>query len=461
MSKLYDICIVGAGVAGASLAAHLSKHKLNIALLDPCFEERERIVGELMQPGGVYMLEQLGISEALANIETSEIKGYALFNKDKEVLINYQGEASNFHFAGRGLNNGKFIQALRALSAEKENVDRYTAKAIDFIEFDEQIEGVVIEDIEGNRSSILAKLTIVCDGFFSSLRTKLIPECKEVTSHFLGFVLENCDLPHESYGHIFMGGDAPFLCYRISSKQIRVLVDFPGSEAPQKGEAMQSYLVNEIMPQLPETMHLSFLAAIHEAKFKFMPNHYMHSSVCSKKGLAMVGDALNMRHPLTGGGMTATLTDVMLLCKAIINEHSLLKTNDLSESISKYYEDRKDWNASINILADALYKVSLNASLKEACFEYLAKGDAYSREPIELLSGISRDNTILFKHFVQVALLGARSNLSKEFGFKSFDYSYELLKDASKILIPLVKNEKFVFLDLITNKSLYRLASAS
>ncbi|MCB9257024.1 MAG: FAD-dependent monooxygenase [Chitinophagales bacterium] len=461
MSKLYDICIVGAGVAGASVAAHLSKYKLKIALIDSCFEERDRIVGELMQPGGVYMLEQLGISEALHQIETSEIKGYALFNKDQEVLINYPSDAANTHLSGRGLNNGKFIQALRSLSADKENVERYTAKAIDFVEFDEQIEGVIIEDNLGNKSSVLAKLTIVCDGFFSSLRAKLIPECKEVTSHFLGFVLENCTLPHEAYGHIFMGGEAPFLCYRISSEQIRILVDFPGSEAPKKGEELKQYLVQDILPQLPNSMHASFLAAIEEAKFKYMPNHYMHSSVCSKKGLAMLGDALNMRHPLTGGGMTATLTDVMLLCKAIMDEHNILKTNDLSESILKYYEDRKDWNASINILADALYKVSLNPSLKDACFQYLAQGDAYSREPIELLSGISRDNSILFKHFIQVALLGAKSNLSKDFGLKSFDCSYELLKDASKILLPLIKKEKFVFKDFINNKSLYQLAAAS
>ncbi|MEZ4928664.1 MAG: hypothetical protein R2777_01440 [Chitinophagales bacterium] len=45
----------------ASIAAHLSKLNYSIALMDISFKERDRIVGELMQPGGLMMMQKLGI----------------------------------------------------------------------------------------------------------------------------------------------------------------------------------------------------------------------------------------------------------------------------------------------------------------------------------------------------------------------------------------------------------------
>lgn len=452
MKSIYDICIVGAGVSGASLAAHLSNKNLKIALLDISFEERDRIVGELMQPGGVFMLNQLGLGDILKQIDACDVLGYALYNNEKNIVINYSSEADFKGITGKGLNNGKFIQALRNKSVNKPNVDFIIGKATNFIEVENNIEGIVYEDENKNTKSLLAKLTIVCDGFFSGLRSKLIPENKTVTSHFAGLVLQNCTLPYENYGHIFMGGKAPFLCYRISKNEVRLLVDFPGGKSPLKGEELSNYLMEEVLPELPMTMYDSLIKAIEVKQFKFMPNHYMTAIGCKKTGVAMVGDSLNMRHPLTGGGMTAALTDVTLLCKAILNNDSLQTKDKLDVNIANYYKERNSWNASINIMADALYKVTLNEELKDACFNYLAKGETYAKQPIDLLSGISRDNSILFKHFIQVAVLGAKDNLLKHFDLKNIDSSFSMLKNASQILYPLVLNEKEVFNTLTKKK---------
>ncbi|KIL56170.1 hypothetical protein M378DRAFT_172928 [Amanita muscaria Koide BX008] len=62
----YDVLIVGAGIAGSALAHALSTlHRptgaqLCIALLERSLAEPNRIVGELLQPGGVMALRQLG-----------------------------------------------------------------------------------------------------------------------------------------------------------------------------------------------------------------------------------------------------------------------------------------------------------------------------------------------------------------------------------------------------------------
>jgi squalene monooxygenase len=56
-----DVVIVGAGIAGCALAVALGKQGRSVILLEKNLKEPDRIVGELLQPGGVWALEKLGI----------------------------------------------------------------------------------------------------------------------------------------------------------------------------------------------------------------------------------------------------------------------------------------------------------------------------------------------------------------------------------------------------------------
>jgi squalene monooxygenase len=57
-----DIIIVGAGIAGCALATALGKQGRSVILLERSLKEPDRIVGELLQPGGVWALQKLGIA---------------------------------------------------------------------------------------------------------------------------------------------------------------------------------------------------------------------------------------------------------------------------------------------------------------------------------------------------------------------------------------------------------------
>lgn len=51
-NQKFHICIVGAGVAGASLACFLGQRNIKVALIEKQWEAPDRIVGELLQPDG-------------------------------------------------------------------------------------------------------------------------------------------------------------------------------------------------------------------------------------------------------------------------------------------------------------------------------------------------------------------------------------------------------------------------
>ncbi|RWW87528.1 hypothetical protein BHE74_00003642 [Ensete ventricosum] len=86
--------------------------------------------------------------------------------------------------------------------------------------------------------------------------------------------------------------------------------------------------------QIPAQLHDPFISAIDKGNIRTMANRSMPAAPHPTPGALLMGDAFNMRHPLTGGGMTVALSDIVVL-------HNLLKPlRDLHDvsSLCKYLE---------------------------------------------------------------------------------------------------------------------------
>lgn len=64
-----DLVIIGGGIAGCAMAVAMGKQGRSVILLEKNLKEPDRIVGELLQPGGVVALDQLGL---LGTLRASE-----------------------------------------------------------------------------------------------------------------------------------------------------------------------------------------------------------------------------------------------------------------------------------------------------------------------------------------------------------------------------------------------------
>lgn len=177
-----------------------------------------------------------------------------------------------------------------------------------------------------------------------------------------------------------------------------------------------------------------------------MPNRSMPASPLPTPGAVLLGDAFNMRHPLTGGGMTVALADVVVLRDLLRPMEDFSDAVALTGHLESFYTLRKvryiisskfnpgldylplsAWSitsfsfscmdmqpvaATINTLAGALYKVFCPApdqasrEMREACFDYLSLGGMYSEGPIALLSGMNPKPMSLIAHFFAVAVYG-------------------------------------------------------
>ena len=438
-SETYDICIVGAGMAGATIAAYLAPKGVKIALVDRDYEEKKRIVGELLQPGAVQALNKMGLKHLLEGFDAQPLYGYAIFQNDKKFSIPYNSDDST-DYHGVGVHNGRFLQKIREDALKNETVTQIHGKVFELIEDENNVVSGIKYREKHTRDikTINAKLTITSDGFFSSFRKDLSNNVKTVTSFFIGLLLKDCELPFPNHGHVFLSAPTPFICYPISSTETRLLIDFPGDKAPKK-DKIRAYIEKNVAPFMPEEFKHCLEDAMEDNDYKLMPNHYMPAKPVLKEGAVMLGDALNMRHPITGGGLTAVFNDVYLLSTHLLAMPDFNDPKLIHEKLSLYYEDRYHANTNVNIMANALYGVMSNDLLKQGVFEYLRKGRDKSGGPITLLAGLNRNPKELLKHFFSVAIL-CISNLHEK-NKMSVSNTFRVIKDAFCIIKPLAMNE--------------------
>ncbi len=94
---------------------------------------------------------------------------------------------------------------------------------------------------------------------------------------------------------------SPILLYQIGTRDTRILVDIPGTLPNASNGTLKNYLKEFVGPQLPKQVQKAFYAALDQGKIRSMPNSWLPPSLNTQKGLLLLGDAMNMRHPLTGG----------------------------------------------------------------------------------------------------------------------------------------------------------------
>lgn len=67
--------------------------------------------------------------------------------------------------------------------------------------------------------------------------------------------------------------------------------------------------MDKVVPELPSNLQPAVEDALEKDRLRRMPNSFLppveQGGEQSKEGVILIGDAWNMRHPLTGGTLTA------------------------------------------------------------------------------------------------------------------------------------------------------------
>ncbi|ODQ68380.1 SE-domain-containing protein [Nadsonia fulvescens var. elongata DSM 6958] len=458
LSREYDVVIIGAGVVGPTLAVQLAKQGRKVLIVERDLAEPDRIVGELLQPGGLKTLKKLGFGAAVEGIDAVKVAGYEVIFNKKSTHIPYplidKASPNGPREEGISFHHGRFIMKLRQIARETENITILEATVSELIRNPntDNVIGVKVKDTKtGQSSHYFAPLTVVSDGTFSKFRKEAHTKPVKISSHFVGIELTDPVMPRKYHGHVIVGDHAPVLIYQIGTHETRILCDIQGPMPSSANGDLKAHLVKTVLPNLPESVKPSFEKAIESQRLRTMPNSFLPPYVNNTPGMILLGDALNMRHPLTGGGMTVAFNDVLLISELLHPKlvPSLKDYTLIAHQLKTFHWQRKNLGSVVNILAQALYSLfgADTADLKvlqSGCFKYFELGGECVNGPVSLLSGLLPKPVVLFNHFFAVAFYAVYANF-KEKGlngfFTAFIQAFTALYAACVVIFPYIIEE--------------------
>eukprot|EP00124_Ichthyophonus_hoferi_P003176 Ihof_evm4s261 gene=Ihof_evmTU4s261 len=408
-----EIIIVGGGVLGATLATVLARDGRKVTMIERDFSVPDRIVGELLQPGGLDTLKELGMGETITGIDEMMKDGYVMYYGDRQVHLMYpKDEKTGQQHQGVAFHHGPFVNNLRNVCKKESNVTciEGTVTQLIYNSTGDQVTGVTYKTKGGEVVQLEAPLTVVADGCFSKFRKELCRNSAEVPSRFYGLILKDAPLEYPGRAIVCLTKPFPVLAYEIGKHDLRVLVDLPESAGVT---SPVEYMRETITPQLPLYLQASFLEALDRENPRMMPNSYLPAAPLVRKGVLCLGDAMNMRHPLTGGGMTVVFKDVQLWREYIRGIPDLRDTDAVMASLKDFQVQRKsNYSFSVNVMANALYLLfsasdDRLAVLRDGCFKYFELGGDCVDGPISLLSALHLKPLRLMNHFFSVAAYGS------------------------------------------------------
>lgn len=429
-----DVVVVGAGIFGCAAAYALAEQGRSVILLERWMHEPDRIVGELLQPGGLEALKKIGLGHCVDDIDAVPCYGYNVIYRSDPVSIPYPTRGDDGKLThqwhgngtvgkrdvGRSFHHGRFITQLRKACLNHKNISVFETEVVNTVrgEYSAQILGV--ETRTSNKASgdkeadyFFGQLTIIADGYDSKFRKQVTTTKPIFRSKFYALELIDTKLPQPGFGHVIIGDVSPILLYQIGTHETRALFDVPLGipEASTKNGGVRGYIKNHAIPALPESIRPAAYKALEDGKIpRSMPNSWLPAAPQVPKGMVLLGDANNMRHPLTGAGMTVAFNDVLNLAELLHPSKvpDLANTAAIQDAMRKLYWRRKNYTSILNVLAQALYSLfaandRILRILQQGCFGYFARG--ITDGPCGLLGGIIQRPIILAFHFFSVAFL--------------------------------------------------------
>lgn len=485
-----DVVVVGGGCTGASVAVALAKQGRKVVVIERQPELPDSVKGELLQPGGVRALEGMGLRECAttAEIDCVRVDGYAVIKPGtapgEELMLKYpvRDPACVAEFVGvtqenpapgstpgaphgSSFHHRRFVYQLRKAAQSTPGVDYRDGRVTQLTYADKPaadgrplVTGVEYKTLDNAEvHQLSAPLVIVADGIYSMLRKHVASTISDIVtvSQFVGYELQHkageCPLPHLHHGHVILAQPSPVLMYQISATETRILVDVLGALPDEDSGELAQYMLSHVCPQLPESVQPYFQAAVKSQNPIIMPNKKYPPQSFKVARAALLGDAWNMRHPLTGGGMTVALKDSYGFSQAV-QGIDLMDLSALDAAIAAHAQQRRAAAGTINVLANALHRVfstptkddGTRSTLRDACFDYMNMGGAFAAGPIGLLAGLTPTTWVLALHFFAVALYAVGFVLRgtgscAQLGFAARAVrAWNMLRVACAIIMPLL-----------------------
>jgi 2-polyprenyl-6-methoxyphenol hydroxylase-like FAD-dependent oxidoreductase len=350
MVEQTDIAVVGAGGGGAVLALALAQKGIKAVVLEQASGPPQGLRGEILQPNGQRVLDQLGLLDKLPADSTHPVRKFHFCRVGGERLctVDYGDLPPPYNRAVVTLPNVAHHAILDAIQAEPSVSLWYGATFTGLLHEQGQVVGLTA--IRGaDLVTLKAKVVVGADGAFSKVREALqIPA--DLHLYPQGYLIAILDAPAPlTEAKYFVGkrtilgmfptaGNKVYLFYMIDT----------GSYDRVKARGIPA--LQQAWTAIDPSCEALFRSLTDWAQTAFMPTGRVRTPTWVADGVVLIGDAAHAMNPHASQGRMQAMVDAMTLAELL---PECLTAGDYGAAKLKRYEhSRRPQVTMLQQLAD-------------------------------------------------------------------------------------------------------------
>lgn len=338
MDFQFDVVIVGAGGGGAILGIILGQKGIKTLVLEQAPGPPTSLRGEILQPNGQQVLDNLGLLEKLPSEATRPVRLFHFhqIGGARMCTIDYDMLPPPYNRALVTLPNVAHHVILEKLKFYNPGRVWHGTSFTRLIKRGNQVIGVEAE-AHGRSITISAKLVVGADGPFSRVRDALAIPTKlhRYSESYLLSILDSPDGLKEA--QYFLGRKEIFGIFPAADNKVYLFYMIStGSMPALQANGLQALRTKwtAIYPDLKET----FKNLVEWKQTANMPTGRARAKSWVSNGAVLIGDAAHGMNPHASQGRMQAMVDAVTLAELI---PSCLEREDFSASALRTYENKR------------------------------------------------------------------------------------------------------------------------
>ncbi len=356
----FDVAIIGAGIVGQVLAAALARSGLSIAVVE---RDRPQPPGAQwhFHPGGEVKLDARVSSLSLASqrilsnlgawahVPESRVCAYRNMEVwDGEGLGNIQFGADEIHAESLGaIVENRFVAGALARVLEGAGQVRwFTPDALQAI--NHRVGQVRELTLESGRT-LMCTLLVGADGGDSVVRRLSGLRVREWSyEHQAIACTVRTELRHDRIARQCFRAEGPLAFLPLASEQHpEQYCSIVWSNVPEKAAQLQQLGDEEFCLQLADALEHRLGRILFADRRVSFPLRQCHAVQYVQPGLALIGDAAHVIHPLAGQGVNLGILDAAVLAEELMHAQSRGIALDDMHVLQRYQRRRKAHNLAM------------------------------------------------------------------------------------------------------------------
>lgn len=360
MNEHYDVIIVGGGMVGAALGCGLGGSPLRVAVLEdappPPFDpdQPHDLRVSALSIASASIIKTVGAWKGIASRRYCPFRRMRVWEDKGEV--EFRSDDINEPLLGYIVENRVIQLALLDRLKDFDNVDLLCPVKTQSIDYAAGQSAVTLED----GRTLTCRLLVAADGGFSRVRQAagMGVHTWDYEQHAFVLTVET------AYGQ----QDITWQQFTPTGPLAFLPLDGPNASlvwynAPEEVKRLKTLADEELLEALKKTFP-PLLGDIRRIAVRgSFPLRRQHALHYVKEGVALIGDAAHMIHPLAGQGVNIGLLDAAALAQVLVAAKKSARDIGALPVLRDYEKMRRQNNLLMMTTMDLFYRVFGNAQL--------------------------------------------------------------------------------------------------